>query len=259
LARPIIGVVRSLGLVVLAGVLACVRPSMAPELVEVGTASVAALPVEFELLSWNTHKQRHRLFEAELRRFSAGVELLALQEVTEREPVWSMLPPDHAWSLVIAFTYGRHDFATGVATGSVADPLLEEPLLSPIREPLTRTPKSALLTWVAVEGASESLLLVNLHGINFRTAAALDAQLDTLEPFVADHRGPLIVAGDFNTWSRRRRAAVEAFAARHDLISPFSKTRFDDVFVRGLEIRGAEVLRSRSSDHDALRVELRVR
>lgn len=240
-------------------VTSCVHASLEPASLGAGQASATVLPAEFTLLSWNTHKQRHRRFEAELRRFAAGVELVLLQEATEADPVWSLLPNAHAWTLVVAFEYGRASLANGVATGSTVTPTREQALLSPTREPLTCTPKSALVSWVELADDGGSLLLVNLHGINFRRAAALDAQLRVLDELLAAHSGPAVVAGDFNTWSRARREVVAAFASRHELVSPFAggpDLRFDNVYVRGLTIVAAEVLTSRSSDHDALRVEL---
>jgi endonuclease/exonuclease/phosphatase (EEP) superfamily protein YafD len=123
-----------------------------------------------------------------------------------------------------------------------------------------RTPKSTLLSWIEIAGSDAPLLLVNLHAINFRLAAALDAQLQSLDAVIEAHVGPLVVAGDFNTWSRRRRVVVEEFVARHALMSAFpgitEVTRFDQVYLRGLVVRDAAVLKSRSSDHDALRIEL---
>jgi endonuclease/exonuclease/phosphatase (EEP) superfamily protein YafD len=239
-----------------------VHPRVEPASLGAGRAPTSALPAEFALLSWNTHKQRHPRFEAELLRFEVGVDVVLLQEATQIRPVWSLLPSERAWTLVVAFEYGRSEIATGVATGSFARPLDEQVLLSPVREPLLKTPKSSLASWIEIDGEDHPLLLVNLHGINFRRAAALDAQLRTLDELLEAHPGPTVVAGDFNTWSVRRREVLAAFAQRHALVSTFEgrpRPRLhDDVYVRGLEIVDAEVLRSHSSDHDALRVELRV-
>jgi endonuclease/exonuclease/phosphatase (EEP) superfamily protein YafD len=129
-----------------------------------------------------------------------------------------------------------------------------------VREPFTGTRKSALVTWVELEGDDEPLLLVDLHGTNIRRAAALDAQLRTLDELLAAHAGPMIVAGDFNMWSRARREVVASFVARHGLVTAFpgKRAHFDNVYVRDLEVIDAEVLKSRGSDHDALRVELAV-
>jgi endonuclease/exonuclease/phosphatase (EEP) superfamily protein YafD len=241
---------------------ACVHPRVEPASLGAGAAPHGALPGEFTLLSWNTHKQRHSRFEAELLRFEIGVDVILLQEATQVRPVWELLPDQRTWTLVVAFEYGRGEIATGVATGSFAAPIREQALLSPVAEPLLKTPKSSLVSWIEIDGADQPVLLVNLHGINFRRAPALDAQLGALDELLEAHEGPAVVAGDFNTWSGRRRAALDNFAARHQLVSAFDgrpRPRLhDDVFVRGLVIVDAVVLRSRSSDHDALRVELRV-
>lgn len=249
----------------IAGLLACacVHPRTEPGLLGISPAADAeipdALPSEFVLLCWNTHRLGDPAFADELERFAADVDLFVLQEAIESEPVWSLVPGEQAWTLVIAFEFGRADIATGVATGSAATPSRELALLSPGHEPLVATRKSSLLTWIALAERDTELLLVNLHGINFRPAAALEAQLDALDESIAAHAGPVVVAGDFNAWTGRRRAVVEAFAAKHELLSAFNgaaQPRLDGVYVRGLVVGDAEILPSRSSDHDALRVEL---
>ena len=245
--------------VVLGSMLACVAPNGRPQTHHAGTATRAALPSSFELLCWNVHKQRQRGFAEELRSFSRGAELVLLQEGVSVEPAWELTAAPRRWTLVEAFAYRRSRVGTGVATASGAAVLKEQALLSPGREPFSRTPKSTLLTWVAVEGSPEALLIANLHGLNFRPARQLAEQLATLDVAFAGHRGPLLVAGDFNTWTPARRRVVELFAQRHGLRPAFTgrgAPRLDAVYLRGLELRGAEVLDSRSSDHDALFVEL---
>jgi len=238
-----------------------VHPSVQPRTLTTGQARDSELPAEFELLCWNVYKQRRRRFEAELEQLSTEVELLVLQEATDEPPIWTLEIDQREWALVVAFEHGRDRTPHGVATASTAEPVREQAMLSPVREPLIRTPKSALLTWVELERSDSRLLLVNLHAVNFRPARALDAQLLEIGEAIATHTGPLVVAGDFNTWSRRRRAVVEQFAQRHGLASLFRDVpgrRLDDVFVRGLVVRDVEVFPSRGSDHDALWVSLAV-
>ncbi len=243
----------------LAGALGCVHPSEVPMTIDAGKAETQQLPSRFDLVSWNTHKQRHRGFSTELERFAAGAELLLLQEAVDVPPAWTELPAARAWILVVAFELRRHTVKTGVATGSTADPRRWQAMLTAKTEPFANTPKSSLLTWFDVDGASASLLVVNLHGINFRSAPALDAQLRALDGPISAHSGPVLVAGDFNTWSGNRREVVEEFVARHGLSTVFADgeaPRLDHVYVRGLVVHATQVLDSRSSDHDAVRVEL---
>ncbi len=73
-------------------------------------------------------------------------------------------------------------------------------------------PKSALLSEFALSDGS-TLIVVNLHGVNF--AVGLDEyqeQLDSLRAVLEVHSGPIILAGDFNTWRQARLEVVNRFA-----------------------------------------------
>lgn len=237
----------------------CVHINAAPETLGAGQAELDRLPANFELLSWNAHKQRHRDFERVLLRHAEGVELVLLQEAVGAEPPWARLDGSRRWTMVVPFEYGRARVETGVATGSRAALLGEQPELSPGTEPLVGTRKSALLSWIELTDAEAPLLLINLHGVNFRPACFLAAQLGEFDAVILAHPGPVIVAGDLNTWSSARREVVRAFAERHGLRSAFDDgdaPRLDAIYLRGLEVREAEVIDTRSSDHPVMRVEL---
>ncbi len=241
---------------VLALVAGCVHVPEAPVTLSGGSAPRSELPETFELLCWNIYKERRRGVVPELERFAARADLVLLQEAVRPDTL-----PTRSWTMVQAFRFVRGGAPAGVATGSVAPPMQQLPLHSPEREPFARTPKSALVTKVPIEGDAV-LLVVNVHGVNFRRADALHDQLAALEPIVAEHVGPVVVAGDFNTWSPRRVAVVDAFAARLGLAPVFTDRggpRLDGVFQRGLSVRHADVLTTRSSDHAALRVRFAVR
>jgi endonuclease/exonuclease/phosphatase (EEP) superfamily protein YafD len=243
---------RACALLLLAG---CVHLHEAPVMVTGGTSSHTELPPKFELLCWNVHKERHRSFAAELVRFGTDAHLVLLQEAIRTDAL-----PLRSWTMVEAFRFVNGGTPAGVATGTAASTFDAQALYSSRREPLARTPKSALATKVRLHGGLV-LLVINIHGVNFRNARALQDQLEDLDPIVAAHAGPVIVAGDFNTWTRRRATALEAFAARHELERVFTgrgAPRLDAVFQRGLTVEDATVLRSRASDHDALRVRFAV-
>lgn len=239
---------RSWLLLLLAG---CVHLHEAPVTVTAGTAPDTELPAKFELLCWNVHKERNRNLAAELARIGTDSHLVLLQEAIRTDAL-----PLRAWTMVEAFRFTNGGTPAGVATGSSAATIDTHSLYSSGREPLARTPKSALATTMRLHGGLV-LLVINVHGVNFRNARALEDQLADLEPIVAAHAGPVIVAGDFNTWTRRRVTVLEAFAARHGLARVFTERgapRLDAVFQRGLTVEDATVVRSRFSDHDALRV-----
>ena len=87
----------------------------------------------------------------------------------------------------------------------------------------------------------------------------LRAQLEAVATILARHDGPVILAGDFNTWSTARRRAVDAIALRLGLqalsLAPDERSRFfgepvDQMYYRGLVPSAAMALPVSSSDHN---------
>ena len=87
-----------------------------------------------------------------------------------------------------------------------------------------------------------------------------------IKSLLASHQGPIIVAGDLNTWSERRQRLVDEFMREHGLepvvFTPDLRTTvfgraLDHVYVRGLKAENAEVIPVTTSDHNALRMSLR--
>jgi endonuclease/exonuclease/phosphatase (EEP) superfamily protein YafD len=170
----------------------------------------------------------------------------------------------HYWNLASAFALDG--LPTGVMTAATVPPIAVCSLRQD--EPLLRLPKAASVTRYRLAGRTETLLVANIHSVNF--TLALDAYVGQLEALVtelAEHRGPLILAGDLNTWTDRRREAVEAAAAALRLdevaLAPDHRRLFlgkqvDRVYVRGLETLAARAIEVRSSDHNPVSALLRV-
>lgn len=157
--------------------------------------------------------------------------------------------------------------ASGVMTASSVKALSSSGLHQ--REPLIRLPKATLINHYPVEHMQEHLLVANIHGINFSLGTmAYRRQLDALYWEIREHRGPVIVAGDFNSWSGARMRIVDELVARlklgsieweghHHSTRLFGNT-IDHVFYRGLEPLAQESWRVSSSDHNPIRVNFRV-
>ena len=220
-----------------------------------GDASQATLPASFEVVVWNVHKEREAL-EDELPTLAQDADLVLLQEGRG-----ARLALEGEATQVVTFRDVRGGTTNGVVTWSRAVSAARVPLRTSSREPIARTPKSALVTTYSM-GCGTTLLVANVHGINFRLAPALERQLGALAEVIAMHRGPVLVAGDFNTWSPRRRAALQAFADGLGLRTVFDDSdapRLDAVLVRGLGVDDASIVETEHSDHDALIVSLRLR
>jgi endonuclease/exonuclease/phosphatase (EEP) superfamily protein YafD len=101
-----------------------------------------------------------------------------------------------------------------------------------------------------------------VHGVNFELGEEnLSAQLQMLQPYLQDYKGPLILAGDFNTWSDGRTKALMTFAARFNLraveFAPDARTTalgypLDHILLRGLAVLESGVGVTDRSDHNLL-------
>ncbi|SDJ77286.1 Uncharacterized conserved protein YafD, endonuclease/exonuclease/phosphatase (EEP) superfamily [Ferrimonas sediminum] len=183
------------------------------------------LPSRFNLVSWNVHKQLgqpdwQQEFSDLQRQYSPH--LMALQEVNVNpaQPP-SMLPYHYAFGANLAQSDGSHSGVMSLAASPIQSTYLQ---LSAPTEPVTNTPKASLMSEL-IMADGQSLLMVNIHGINFVTNAKYQRQLDTLESAIDRHQGPVIFAGDFNTWSDDRKALLDALAQRQGLASvPFANS-----------------------------------
>lgn len=166
----------------------------------------------------------------------------------------------------------RHGF--GVLTAAHGGNLSHCMIHSEHREPLIATPKVALIAEYALSGYGQTLLTINIHGINFVRSHKFAAQLRQIEAAIAHHPGPIIFAGDFNTWRSQRMALLEASMARLGLnrvsfakdcdrqLKRFLKSGpLDHVFYRGVELVAEEtrvIATAESSDHKPMVVTFRI-
>lgn len=241
------------------------RPMRCEDATE-GPGRGALDPHLIRLASWNLHKQADPGWQSELGRLVAQSDLVLLQEAGVSPELRTVV--EHgglSWLLSSAFEYGGFEY--GVLTATRAAPAAACTLRA--YEPLLRIPKAALVTYYRLARGESTLAVVNVHAINFTLGTvAYRAQLDAVAVALARHRGPIVLAGDFNTWSDERMEVVRAIAERLSL-SPvafdvderkrFMGRVFDRVYVRGIEVLGASAWPVRSSDHNPVLVSLRVR
>jgi endonuclease/exonuclease/phosphatase (EEP) superfamily protein YafD len=222
-------------------------------------------PEAIRILLWNIHKEGDAGWEEELARLAKGNDVLLLQEVTLLDPLQDVLQvAGLRWILASSFIYEDRDI--GVLTATRVAPVANCTLR--VVEPLIRIPKSAVISWLRLRGTLQTVAITNMHAINFTlTLGAYQAQLTALEDVLAEHRGPIVLAGDFNTWSAQRLDAVRKVAADLGLVEVtyaddrralFFGRQADHVFVRGLDIVGSRATLVTSSDHNPIEVVLRV-
>lgn len=204
--------------------------------------------------------------------------LILLQEVRLDKNIIKTLKNDlkMGWEFSPNLFQGAHDAYSGVLTASYAKPATVIPALSNGTEPLTQTQKPVLFTKYDLGWESSELLVINIHGINFKIGLdEFKEQLSFIAALVLVHDGPVIMAGDFNTWSEKRRGYLDKIAEKMGLIkisfdcqSNDVETSFfnslDHIFIHEEKIKvvnGSEdvIMDIHSSDHAPLFVELKIR
>jgi len=203
----------------------------------------------FALLCWNVNKRRNpgehrKQMEAWLKEWR--IELIFLQEARFR-PGTSFLLPGFGYNAAANLQVGQRYY--GVLTASKTE--AEESLgrLSRGREGFIGPRKSLLVErYPGPDG--QRLLSVNLHGINFRESRRFHREMEHLKDLLRSHRGPMLVAGDFNSWNRSRQEQLARFARELDLhlletdgkkVKSFMGHPLDLVFYRGLRLLRSEV------------------
>ena len=218
----------------------------------------------FSLLSWNIQKENREGWESDFVRLSQNADILIIQEAFLTEEFRRLLNRrSYYWHLVTAFEYQQ--VKAGVLTAATIEPDFVCPLRA--SEPLIRIPKTILITRYPLTNAHHSLMIANIHMINFAPhLSAFQDQAQEMTEIMVNHQGPLIVAGDFNTWSEDRLEIIEDMTVRLKLESAdfksdharkvFGRT-VDRVYYRGLILEEAVVIEVTSSDHNPLLVRFR--
>lgn len=213
-------------------------------------------PGNIRLVTWNIQKNDSPAWKIDFDALVGDMDLLLLQEASLRTLAISTLDRRRYGSF--APGYRRAGEVTGVLTLSKIKPMTQCSFVS--LEPVLRTPKATGITQYALNSTDATLVVVNVHAINFSLGlAAFRGQFERIGEVLSEHRGPVILAGDFNTWRAARMTVVEELAARLDLkplqFDEDQRVRFlghplDHIYVRGLSAIATSTLSVNTSDHN---------
>ena len=241
------------------------KPGVRAEMFENIADTEALDPDEFRLLNWNILKGSRQDWRDDFQRLASVSDIVALQEAHLHEEFHAELEEnDLHWDLTNAFYLGGAE--TGVLIASSVKPGV--PCTLHANEPLIMTPKTALVTEYQIQGMDETLLVANIHMINFSFGThEYQQQISRLLDVIQHHDGPMIVTGDFNTWSQNRMAIIDDVVLKLKLsaVSYDNDHRLtvfgnplDHVYFRGLEMLHAKTESVESSDHNPMMVAFRV-
>jgi len=237
-------------------------------LVRYGESQAAELSAEksVKVLIWNVRKFDRPATYRHVQRLARIADFKLIQE-----SIMNSTAADFFNEKTIGFeTNGAISFldekktGTGVSTSHRVLAKSITPIRSREVEPVIKTPKMILLTEHSVQGREESLLVANIHGLNFVPNEKFAVQLAQLEAALSQHQGHIILGGDFNTHNVDKAVMVGEMARRIGLTYVQMEgangigLRLDHLFVRGFDVVKAQLLKDvKSSDHLPLWAELK--
>ncbi|MDD1792610.1 endonuclease/exonuclease/phosphatase family protein [Enterovibrio sp. ZSDZ42] len=204
---------------------------------------------------WNIYKQQLDGWEAELSELSKDNAIILLQEAQSKPQLLSYIERE-GWHSNQAYAFAIKGEIAGVMTLSEVVP--KKVCAYTKIEPYLRLPKSALYSAFSLSNG-KTLSVINLHSINFTFGVEeYKEQLHSLVDAVRDIKGPIIIAGDFNTWSEERLDVVkmeleelglkEAQYSSDDRLTVFGYP-LDHLFYRELELVDSRSKNTSASDH----------
>lgn len=221
------------------------------------------VPDTFGILCWNVYKQnsKHQAFGPFLKRVTIEkkIDFLLLQEANFRDDKHFTLP-HFAFDAAANLEYKGEFY--GVLTASRVESRNAKAYLTEARESLFGPHKSLLLSSYPFEDGS-MLLVLNVHAINFRENRRYFRELERLLELIRHHDGPMIIAGDFNTWNKKRlkklhkvreELTLETVPFKQvDKVKSFMGNHLDFIFYRGMELLEFSVFNDHGlSDHNPL-------
>ncbi|MDU8925409.1 endonuclease/exonuclease/phosphatase family protein [Pasteurellaceae bacterium LIM206] len=217
---------------------------------------------KFNVLVWNIHKGEDAGWLSALADYSAQADFVLLQESTNRQQIAKQFSADFNTALhVTAFAYKGMESGVEMLAKSQPDKICA----GIEKEPWILIPKVGESMQFPLTGGG-SLLVVNLHLVNFEFhPTSYRRQLEKVFSVIAQHTGPIILAGDFNSWRAARLELLDQLARTYGLqevrFQPDYRLQFlahplDHAFVRGLKVNQATTVKTASSDHNPLLLEL---
>jgi endonuclease/exonuclease/phosphatase (EEP) superfamily protein YafD len=220
------------------------------------------VPNEFSILCWNVHKNNDTFaFKNYIENFSEKkpVDFFVFQEADFKHDIELNLP---GLTFNAAANLEKGSAFYGVLTATKCKTIHSKPFLSHGKELIFGPRKSLLLTKHTFENGT-TLLILNLHAINFRENKHYFKEIDRIIKIIDDYTGPMIIAGDFNSWNKKRMDFLHAkmehlnFTAvpfsKSDKVKSFMRNHLDFIFYRGIKLTEYSIERTHKlSDHHPL-------
>ena len=222
----------------------------------------SSLACKFSLLVWNIHKENQtaafqKSFSTLMQSYPSDI--LLLQEVKYPKKS-SFFFQEYSFTLAANIQTKENLFGVVTATKSLFHDSISA--LSTKKELGFSTHKSFLISKHQLCD-KRTLYLVNIHAINFVSLKTFADELCKIKELLLHIQEPLIVAGDFNNWSKKRLNLLNDFQKELGLCELELKQRqhvkkifsqeLDHIYYRGLTPLNAAAIETKNiSDHNPL-------
>lgn len=233
-----------------------------------GSAPKQLLGPNIEILLWNVFKCKKKGWQEDFKTLIRDKDLILLQETILNSPFDNHYKKSikHQWIMARSFKNLKTNVETGVNIGSTVPAKKHYFAPSKYGEPITNTKKMLLAALYPLKNTDQLLLVVNSHIINFVSFEKFKEHLDQVFQTLINHKGPILLAGDLNTWNKKRLNYFHKLALLHSLeeVKITRKPRInhlfqhlDHIYCRDLAVLDAQVSDTiRSSDHYPISVTL---
>jgi endonuclease/exonuclease/phosphatase (EEP) superfamily protein YafD len=210
-----------------------------------------------KLFVWNVAKFKESKALDDLFNLASASDVIFLQEATHStvyQAAFEEKLETHAHHFYPSFC-DKKAMAFGVQISTSLNTINLDRWPSPENEPLSTIKKMS--GYSLVEWNNDKIHLINTHALNFNAGGKFERQIDDLVEKIKQLEGPLIWAGDFNTWIPLRKNYLFSKAAELGLIhidpeDDHRKLILDHIFYRGLNLKMARMIDMDNSDHDAI-------
>ena len=243
------------------------------------SSQLQTLPAGITVLNWNVRKGQDPRVALDLKLMleQEKPDIVFLQEAKD-----DMFEPEQMGGYFAkSWSYPWPGGETvGVLTLSRIAPVRIQPVPTKYREFGVTAPKISLVTEYPLPNG-QNLLAVNVHLLNFErwSVQKISHQLEELKTIMAVHSGPILMAGDFNTWNQRRLELVKSITSEvklneatdfptgrttgdvksdfwNEILGVDKNLPLDRVFFSGFKPTAARILNFDSSDHAPILVHL---
>lgn len=216
---------------------------------------------DYSLLVWNIYKQaKDDFYRDEM--FIRGFDFSLLQEISQ-DNTFELFIKGFISDYIFAASFLDDGIGTGVGVISRVKINEYDFVRSYAREPVIKTPKMAAIADIKIFQSNKSLKMISIHAVNFVRLWAFKKHIDQVFAKVKDHKGPMIWAGDFNTWNKSRLNyliyKLKQLKLTHlslkdsHLVKKFMGKPLDHIFVRGISVKSARAIaKPDQSDHNPL-------